>query len=89
MKRRFNIVKRESSIHFTEPVLWILISNMAGLNRALIRDEITSIKQTEGITGIIRMDGSWNNVTPVFIAEFRDGKFHYRQFEWSPVFADE
>lgn len=61
----------------------------AGLNRALIRDEITSIRQTEGITGIIRMDGSWNNVTPVFIAEFRDGKFHFRQFEWSPVLKEE
>ena len=60
-----------------------------GLNRALIRDEITSIRETEGITGIIRMDGSWNNVTPVFIAEYREGQYHFRQFEWVPGIASE
>lgn len=60
-----------------------------GLNRALIRDEITSINETEGLTGIIRMDGSWNNVTPVFIAEFRDGQFHFRQYEWVTGIASE
>ncbi len=54
----------------------------AGLNRALVRDEITSIQETHGLTGTIRLDGSWNNVYPVFIAEYRDGQFHFRQFEW-------
>ena len=69
----------------------ILIESIrkVGLNRALIRDEITSIRETEGITGIIRMDGSWNNVTPVFIAEYHDGKYHFRQFEWVSGIASE
>lgn len=61
----------------------------AGLNRALIRDEITSIKEVNGITGTIRLDGSWNNVSPVYIAEFHGGKFHFRQFEWLSVFTSE
>ena len=61
----------------------------AGLNRALVRDEITSIEETEGLTGTIRMDGSWNNVYPVYIAEYRDGQFHFRQFEWVSGMASE
>lgn len=54
----------------------------AGLNRALVRDEITSIESYQGITGTIWLDGSWNNVTPAFIAEIRNGRFYFHQFEW-------
>lgn len=54
----------------------------AGLNRALVRDEITSLDTYYGITGKIRLDGSWNNSTPAFIAEIRNGAFHFRQYEW-------
>jgi len=60
-----------------------------GLNRALIRDEITSIKEYEGITGTIRFDGSWNNISPVYIAEFRDGEFHFRPYKWVSRLASE
>ena len=54
----------------------------AGLNRALVRDEITSLETYYGITGEIRLDGSWNNSTPAFIAEIRNGEFYFRQYEW-------
>ena len=62
----------------------ILIESIqkAGLNRALIRDELTSIKQYSGITGDILLDDSWNSFTPVWLAEFKDGDFQFWQYQW-------
>ncbi len=54
----------------------------AGLNRALIRDELTSIENYEGIAGEIQMDGSWNNVSQVWLAEIRDGTFEFWPYRW-------
>ena len=53
-----------------------------GLNRALIRDELTSIKQYRGITGDILLDDSWNSITPVWLAEIKDGDFQFWQYQW-------
>jgi len=50
----------------------------AGLNRVLIRDLLTDRKtfqNYDGVTGKIYLDGSWNNVRDIFIAEVHNGKF--------------
>jgi branched-chain amino acid transport system substrate-binding protein len=50
----------------------------AGLNRVLIRDLLTDRKtfqNYDGVTGKIILDGSWNNIRDIFIAEVHDGKF--------------
>jgi branched-chain amino acid transport system substrate-binding protein len=50
----------------------------AGLNRVLIRDLLTDRKtfqNYDGVTGKIILDGSWNNIRDIFIAEVHGGKF--------------
>jgi branched-chain amino acid transport system substrate-binding protein len=50
----------------------------AGLNRVLIRDILTDRKtfqNYDGVTGKIILDGSWNNIRDIFIAEVHNGKF--------------
>jgi branched-chain amino acid transport system substrate-binding protein len=50
----------------------------AGLNRVLIRDLLTERKtfqNYDGVTGKIILDGSWNNIRDIFIAEVHNGKF--------------
>ncbi len=54
----------------------------AGLNKALIRDEITSIEYYDGVTGRVKLDGSWNNVSPVWLAEYQNGEFRFWENEW-------
>jgi len=62
----------------------ILIESIkiAGLNKALIRDELTSFRKHQGITGDIILDDSWNSITPVWLAEFNDGEFTFWQYQW-------
>lgn len=61
----------------------------AGLNRALVRDELTALERYDGITGRIELDGSWNNVTPVYMVEISGGEFHFYPYEWvTPTMAD-
>jgi ABC-type branched-subunit amino acid transport system substrate-binding protein len=50
----------------------------AGLNRVLIRDLMTDMKTIqgyEGVTGKLLLDGSWNDIKNIFIAEVHNGKF--------------
>jgi len=52
----------------------------AGLNRALIRDVLTDLKTFQGyqgVTGPIILDGSWNNIRPIYLAKVSNGKFHF------------
>jgi len=52
----------------------------AGLNRVLIRDVLTDLKTFQGyqgVTGPIILDGSWNNIRPIFLAKVSNGKFHF------------
>lgn len=54
----------------------------AGLNRVLIRDVLTDLKtfqNYQGVTGKIVFDQSWNDISPVFMAEVRQGKFTFYQ----------
>lgn len=50
----------------------------AGLNRVKIRDILTDMKSIQGydgVTGKIVLDGSWNNIRDIFMAEVHNGKF--------------
>jgi ABC-type branched-subunit amino acid transport system substrate-binding protein len=53
-----------------------------GLNRYLIRDELTGLKTYNGITGEIIFDGSWNDVGRIFLAEIKDGEFNFYPAVW-------
>jgi ABC-type branched-subunit amino acid transport system substrate-binding protein len=51
-----------------------------GLNRVLIRDVIAGLKEFQnykGVTGTIVFDHSWNDVSDIFMAEVRNGKFEF------------
>ena len=53
-----------------------------GLNRYLIRDELTGLKDYNGITGEIIFDASWNDVGRIFMAEIKDGDFVFSPAVW-------
>lgn len=53
-----------------------------GLNRALIRDYLTSLKSYQGITGEILLDGSWNDVGRIYMVEVKDADFHFNLATW-------
>ncbi|MDZ7717396.1 MAG: ABC transporter substrate-binding protein [Balneolaceae bacterium] len=47
----------------------------AGLNHVRIRDELTSIRKYQGVTGEIILDTTWNDVGKVWLMEVENGKF--------------
>ncbi|MBI4515596.1 MAG: ABC transporter substrate-binding protein [Deltaproteobacteria bacterium] len=49
----------------------------AGLNRARIRDALFANKTFAGVTGTIEFDSTLNNVRQPWLAEVKDGRFHY------------
>jgi ABC-type branched-subunit amino acid transport system substrate-binding protein len=52
----------------------------AGLNRVLIRDVMTDMKTIQGydgVTGKLELDGSWNNIRNIYMAEVHNGKFSF------------
>lgn len=49
----------------------------AGLNRARIRDALFSRRTYRGVTGTIEFDSTANNVRPPWLAEVRNGRFHF------------
>jgi ABC-type branched-subunit amino acid transport system substrate-binding protein len=48
-----------------------------GLNRVRIRDELTRLSSYRGVTGEIIFDERWDDVGPIWMAEVRDGRFHF------------
>lgn len=53
-----------------------------GLNKYLIRDELTGLKSYDGVTGVIIFDASWNDIGRVFMAEIEDGDFNFYPAVW-------
>jgi branched-chain amino acid transport system substrate-binding protein len=52
----------------------------AGLNRVLIRDVLLDLKTFqgyEGVTGKIVLDGTWNDIGDIWMAQVRQGKFEF------------
>jgi len=51
-----------------------------GLNRVLIRDNLTDLETFqgyEGVTGKVIWDGAFNNLRPIFMAKVNNGKFEF------------
>jgi len=53
-----------------------------GLNKALIRDYLTDLKEYDGITGEIIFDATWNDVGRIHLAEIKDGEFYFSPASW-------
>lgn len=53
-----------------------------GLNKYLIRDYLTDLKQYAGVTGEILLDASWNDVGRIYMAEIKDGDFFFSLASW-------
>jgi len=53
-----------------------------GLNRYLIRDELTGLKSYDGVTGDIIFDATWNDVGGIFMAEIKDGDYVFSPAIW-------
>ncbi len=49
----------------------------AGLNRALIRDELVRMSNYKGVTGIKELDAVFSNRTPASLAILKNGKFEF------------
>ena len=49
-----------------------------GLNRARIRDGLTAVREYRGVTGVIHLDATSNNVSPVVLARASGGRFVFR-----------
>jgi branched-chain amino acid transport system substrate-binding protein len=67
------------AIHAYDGMNMILAAiQKVGLNRVLIRDVLLDLKTFqgyEGISGKKEFDGTWNNISPIFMSEVKDGKF--------------
>jgi len=56
-----------------------------GLNKTLIRDALTDMQLFQGyqgITGEIIFDPTWNDIGRIWMAEIRDGTFHFSPAVW-------
>ena len=58
----------------------------AGLNRALIRDELVAMADYKGVTGRKNFDAVLTNRTPATLAVLQNGRFEF--FSRKEVFAD-
>jgi ABC-type branched-subunit amino acid transport system substrate-binding protein len=53
-----------------------------GLNKYLIRDYLTDMKEYNGVTGEILFDATWNDVGRIYMAEVKDGEFLFSPASW-------
>ncbi|NOZ75587.1 MAG: amino acid ABC transporter substrate-binding protein [FCB group bacterium] len=58
----------------------------AGLNRALIRDQLVSMSHYKGVTGIKELDAVFSNRSPATLAILKDGKFEF--YSRKKIFSD-
>jgi branched-chain amino acid transport system substrate-binding protein len=49
----------------------------AGPNRYRIRDVMSDIDEYTGVTGPMRFDARWDNIAPIVVAEYKEGRWHY------------
>jgi ABC-type branched-subunit amino acid transport system substrate-binding protein len=78
-KKRFGMEPDVFAAHAYDGMKILIQSiDKAGLNRALIRDVLVDMKETngyKGITGELIYDGTWNNIRPIYMAKVVNGKF--------------
>lgn len=54
-----------------------------GINRPRIRDALYECTRYEGVTGLIELDSSLNDVGPVYIATVKNGQLLYREVKFA------
>jgi len=85
-KKRFGMEPDVFAAHAYDGMNLIIESmHMVGLNKALIRDKLTDLKTFqgyEGITGEIIFDPAWADIGPIWLAEIKDGDFHFSPASW-------
>jgi branched-chain amino acid transport system substrate-binding protein len=64
----------------------ILSIENAGLNRALIRDELAILKNYKGVTGLKEFDAVFTNRSPAILSILRNGKFEF--FTAEEIFSE-
>jgi branched-chain amino acid transport system substrate-binding protein len=83
-KKRFGLEPDVFAAHAYDGMnITINSIHKAGLNRILIRDEFTNLKSYQGVTGEILFDATWNDVGRIFMAEIREGDYHFSPASWS------
>ena len=50
----------------------------AGPNRFRVRDYLANLDAWTGVTGPMRFDGRWDNISPIAVASFQNGQWHFR-----------
>jgi ABC-type branched-subunit amino acid transport system substrate-binding protein len=77
--KRFGIEADVFAVHAYDGMNILLAAiQKVGLNRVLIRDVLTDLKTFqgyEGISGKKVFDATWNDVSPIWMNEVRNGKF--------------
>jgi len=48
-----------------------------GPNRYRVRDLMASIDEYTGVSGYMRFDGRWDNIAPIVVAHYAQGRWHY------------
>jgi branched-chain amino acid transport system substrate-binding protein len=49
----------------------------AGPNRYRVHDAVSSLNEYDGVTGHMRFDGRWDNIAPVVVAQYKDGRWRF------------
>jgi len=79
--KRFGIEADVFAVHAYDGMnLLIAAIQKVGLNRVLIRDILLDLKTFqgyEGISGRKTFDATWNNISPIWMSEVRNGKFEF------------
>jgi len=77
-KNRFDENSESYAAHAFDGLNMIIEAiDKAGLNRALIRDELAKMKNFDGITGKKDFDAVYSNRTPAKLAILKNGKFEF------------
>ena len=58
--------------------LMIEAINKAGPNRFRVRDYLANIDEWDGVTGRMTFDGRWDNIAPMSIAQYKQGKWQFQ-----------
>jgi branched-chain amino acid transport system substrate-binding protein len=60
--------------------LMIEAVNHAGPNRFRVRDYLANLDEWDGVTGHMIFDGRWDNIVPISVAHYTQGKWHFQPF---------
>ena len=85
-RKRFNQEPDVFAAHAYDGMNMIIESiYKVGLNKALIRDVLTDLETLQGyqgVTGEIFLDASWADIGPIWLAEIKDGDYHFSPTSW-------